>query len=101
MGEAARPSDARLLSWEAFRVTFLEPALGAQIPIPGRPTIHLFVEPHAKRIGLRVATDEELIPETPLRSVTIERAQDELVVATADRELFQPFYALLLDLSDR
>ena len=99
---AGQTEDARLLSWESFKATFLDPGLGADVPVRGDPPITLFAEPHGTRIGLRIETDTPVasIPRG-IRAITL-TAQPSVLTITTDRaELYQPFYAFLLDISDR
>lgn len=95
------PTDPRLLPWELFRSTFLEKGLPADIPVAGEPRVTLFLEQGGTRIGLRAPWAGSDLPDPRLRSVHVERHNDDLVVWTRDQDLYQPFYALLLDIADR
>lgn len=98
--ETGQP-DPRLLPWEAFRSTFLERGLPADIPVLGEPGVTLFLEQGGGRIGLRAPWAGGELPDPRLRAVHVEHVEDELIIWTGAEDLYQPFYALLLDIADR
>jgi hypothetical protein len=97
----ADTDDRRMLAWSTFRTAFVDPGLGADIPVMGEPAIVLFVTPGSSALGMRVRAITGSLPDPQLRSVHVGRSEDDVVLSTTDRDLFQPFYALLLELIDR
>jgi hypothetical protein len=95
-------ADARLMSWDSFKETFLDPRLPADVPIAGDPPITIFTEPGRDLIGMRIELrDLDQIPSVSVRSIVVEQVRGELVMTARQAELHQPFYAFLLDVSDR
>ncbi len=95
-------ADARLMSWENFRTTFLDEGLGVDVPVVGQPPVTVFAEPAGLAIGLRTPVP----PGTPATQSSVEAIQVDLRdgllwIRTSDPELFQPFFAFLLDVSNR
>ena len=93
--------DARLIPWETFQSAFLSPPLGAEIPVAGDPQLAILVEPGGGRLSLRLPPMNTSAPETGLRSVRLLNSADHLILTANDPPLFQAFYALILDISDR
>lgn len=100
--QADSPVDARLMSWENFRTNFLEDGLAAQVPVLGEPKISVFAEPGASAIGLR--TKATLGAEQPVSNVdalSVAIVNGTFQIRVADANLYQPFFAFLLDISNR
>ena len=94
--------DVRLMSWENFRANFLEDGLAAQVPVLGTPEILVFAEPGATAIGLR--TTATLGAEKPISNVdaiSVATVDGTFQIRVADAKLYQPFFAFLLDISNR
>ena len=96
----------RHITWATFDADFLQPGLPANIPIAGTPSVTLFVDEHADRIGLRTALSANITaPSSPLAQIQIAviRRKDvfELEVAASSNVLYREFFAFLLSLSDR
>ena len=101
MPEALTNPDARLIPWETFQSTFLDPPLGAEIPVAGEPDLSILVQPGGGRLALRLPIAEWSPPDTRMRAVRFARDGEQLLLAATDPQLFQAFYALMLDISDR
>lgn len=95
----------RHLTLENFKVAYLEPKIPALHTIPGAPPAYLFVDDLAKRIGLRVQTDElRSLPPSPLVEVTLTTLLVDnrlyLEVSTAAQQLYGEFFYLALSIAD-
>lgn len=96
------PIDARLMSWENFRTNFLEDGLAAQVPVTGSPNISVFAEPGATAIGLRTqATPGRETPVSNVEAISVGNVDGQFQIRVADPKLYQPFFAFLLDISNR
>ena len=94
--------DARLMSWENFREQFLEPGLAMEVPVAGEPAVTIFAEPNGVAIGLRTSVAFGTnVPKSVVDTIEVDVVDDTLRVRTWDSELFQPFFAFLLDVSNR
>ena len=101
MTDSAIDPDARLIPWETFQSAFLKPAIGAEVPVVGDPPLAIVVEPGGVRLSLRLPSVSGEPPETGLRSIRLRGGARHLTLTAEDRQLFQAFYALMLDISDR
>ncbi len=94
--------DARLMSWENFRTNFLEDGLAAQVPVLGEPKISVFAEADAAAIGLKTAaTPGAQQPVSNVDAIAVAITDGMFQIRVTDAKLYQPFFAFLLDVSNR
>src|SRR4051794_25267225 len=94
--------DARLMSWENFRVRFLDEGLAVDVPVAGDPPVVVYATSDGAAIGLRTPiTPGRTAPISTVESIQVDVENGELRVFTAEPDLFQPFFAFLLDVSNR
>jgi hypothetical protein len=101
-GDARTSADARLMSWENFRTRFVEEGLAVDVPVAGEPPVLIYAEAGGTEIGLRtpLAAGTDL-PQSTVESISVSYRGGELRVHTSQEDLFQPFFAFLLDVSNR
>jgi Putative PD-(D/E)XK family member, (DUF4420) len=94
--------DARFMSWENFRTQFLDEGLAVDVPVVGEPPVTVFAEPNGNAIGLRIPIPNGTkAPTSSVEAIQVGVADGSLRVRTSDPELFQPFFAFVLDISNR
>lgn len=102
MTEKEAAQDARLMSWENFRASFLEDGIAAEVPVVGEPAVTVFAQPHSSAIGLRTpATPGIPAPVSDVDAISVDVADGLLRIRVHDSRLFQQFFAFLLDVSNR
>jgi hypothetical protein len=84
---------------------YLEAAVPAVIPVPGEPSVVIFVDPLKERIGLRTPlTSEPEIPSSPLEHIRLAVINAEgvrhLEISATDPETFAAVYPMLCAVAD-
>lgn len=102
MAALTPPDDARLMSWENFRASFLDEGIAVDIPLAGDPAVVIYAESARGAIGLRTPLPVgEAPPDSNVESIDVRAQGGELRIQTSEPELFRPFFAFLLDVGNR
>jgi len=105
MNDTVAESLAELLpGWEAMRRDYIESGVPGLLVIRAEPSVVLFVDAAAVRIGARFAVSgQSPVPTSPMDAVTITEIMvagvRQIEVATATSDLFRNFYLLLADVA--
>jgi len=93
------------LTWSQLEERIIEATAPFAMRLDGPVVMHLFYEPDARRLGLRVPKGEEDLGPSPLALVSIGAHRvgdtDVVEIATAAEALFPYFHAFALSVADR
>lgn len=92
-----------LPEWEAFEADYVLPGLPAFIVVRTSPSLKIFIDQRAARIGATLALpDEVAVPPSPLDEVDLREIREGgarlLEVSTVSRALYRSFFRLLSDI---
>lgn len=94
----------RHISWENFALNYINPSVPARHTIPGIPGVQFFVTDKSTRIGIQIETEtiEDIKYDLEQVESSIQRLDDKLYleISTTNSSLFEPFYALMVKISD-